>query len=611
MTRPHLLLLLLALCCAGCAGDTTGDDPGSGTPPDPTVPDGSVLLTDFRSAVQGNDWRPAFQAAFRAADRIVVPEGSYSFSTLFVPSGKTIEGAGSGTVFTPLGNILFRVEGSAGDEIPVASDIADFSNRIEVSRADGFAPGDLVVLKSQRNCMFREDCGEWTLGQTTKNGRTCFFGELLTLASVSGRTLTATTNTLFPYYRNNAAAETVKEGFTTRPCATVQRIESVRDAHLRNFTIRGTAACAEVIRLKWAEECSVENVAYKTDAVPDATFMVLKITLSRDCKAVNCRSEFSSALITRLQSSVAKDYAHYSTYNNFRIISAQDCGFENCSDNFASHAFNITYSDGGIPSVRCRVRACRAVNSVWAGVVSQQCTPWSELSGNTVERSGQGVMAGCRGSKVTGNTVSTHLPFSTDYYYTRIARGGTAGVGIFEGYARDCQISGNTVEGFYTGIIVLDGYESLNIFDRAGLLAENNTVTGCAQGFHLYRNEYNTTRDALGITLRDNRFKGPGNTVQADKQRETFGIRIDPYSAEAAVASNTVAGYAYGLYMDSFPDRIAIDGNDFSDGRYGIFLRDVSAAADPPAVRLHEAGNTFTDILTPRSGLGQPCVQTY
>lgn len=137
MTRLKTIFLPVLLFAMACTGDSTGkpsqngpDGPGSGGT---TLPEGTVSITDFRAAVAGGDWHKAFTEAFRVADRILVPDGEYPLSPLMVPSGKTIEGAGAGTVFTPLGSILFRVEGSAGDEIPVVSHIPDFSSAIEVA----------------------------------------------------------------------------------------------------------------------------------------------------------------------------------------------------------------------------------------------------------------------------------------------------------------------------------------------------------------------------------------------------------------------------------------------------------------------------------------------
>ena len=245
-------------------------------------------------------------------------------------------------------------------------------------------------------------------------------------------------------------------------------------------------------------------------------------------------------------------------------------------------------------------------------MIAQQCTPWSELAGNTVERSGQGVLAGCRGSKIMNNTVSTHLPFSTDYYYTRIARGGTVGVAVFEGYARNCEIRGNCVENFYTGIAVLDGYEELNVFDRVDAVIADNTVRNCIHGFYHYRNSYNTARGAMHVTLSGNVLNGAGDSVSAGgKQWETYGIRLSDCCGEYAIRSNATDGFLYGAALGRMPDYMTLDANRFSNGRYGIFLDDLSGTGETGDIHLHDSDNTFSSILIPRQGLDQACVKNY
>lgn len=59
------------------------------------------------------------------------------------------------------------------------------------------------------------------------------------------------------------------------------------------------------------------------------------------------------------------------------------------------------------------------------------------------------------------------------------------------------------------------------------------------------------------------------------------------------------------------PDLIALDANHFSDGRYGIFLDDLSGTGENGEIRLHDSDNTFSSIQTPRQGLDQACVKNY
>lgn len=485
-------------------------------------------LTDYEAYRSGDDWGPALAQACRESRHIHIPKGSYLMGEVRIPSGTVIEGDGDATVIVPKGKFMFRIEGYAGKEVNVTENIADFSDAITVSDGSVFKEGDMVQLQSQRNCMFREDCGEWTLGQTTAKNKTCFFGEILELKSVSGNVLTTSTRTIFPYYRSDSSQETVKPGFQTRKTSTLMKIDAVRDVEVRSVLIRCGSTCTMPVRIKYASRCRVENttVSVEEDFADESAnlFMILNST---ECRFSGCRSVYSDALVKKKQKELVPAYSIYSLCNNFKIVSSDRCSIENCRDNFATHAFTISYSDGGIPSAHCSIKGCVSDNSIWAGVISQQCTPWSELSGNIVRGASQGVLAGSRWSRITDNTVSTDLPFSTNFYYAHISRGGTTGIAVFEGYGRECELSGNRISGFFSGIKVLDGYESHNIFDgKSDISISGNEVSGCIYGFMFSRNKYNTGTEDLGIRICDNVFSAAGETVLADGERNSAGLNL-------------------------------------------------------------------------------------
>ncbi|MGM9766140.1 MAG: hypothetical protein ACI3ZO_07265, partial [Candidatus Cryptobacteroides sp.] len=468
-----------------------------------------VELTDYEAYKSGNDWAPALAQACKESEYVHIPAGRYTMAAVWIPSGTTVEGEGSSTIIVPKEEFLFRIEGKAEAPVTVAENIPDFSSSITVSDASGFAPDDLVLLQSQRNCMFKEDCGDWTLGQTTSGNKTCFYGELLDVRTVSGNVLTTVSPTMFPYYKSNNTGETVKPGFATRQSSTLTKLNAVRDVVLASLTIESNSACIHPVRVKYAGNCTVRNVTVNSDEdYEEQSSTMFLILNSKDCHIIGCNSRYSDKLVAKKKKNIVPTYSVYSLCNNFKIVSSDYCSIENCTDNFATHSFTVSYSDGGIPSAHCSIKNCRSENSIWAGVVSQQCTPWTELSGNTVINSSQGVMAGSRWSSVKNNKVSTNLPFSTDFYYAHISRGGTTGVAVFEGYGRGCEISGNEVSGFFSGIKVLDGYEKLNIFDgQSDIVISGNRVTDCVYGLMISRNQYNKYQGSLGVFVQGNSFK--------------------------------------------------------------------------------------------------------
>ncbi|MGM9739959.1 MAG: hypothetical protein ACI3ZP_05085 [Candidatus Cryptobacteroides sp.] len=503
-----------------------------------------VELTDYEAYKSGSDWAPALAQACKESRYVHIPAGRYVMAEVWIPSGTTVEGDGSSTIIVPKEDFLFRLEGRAESPVNVVEDIPDFSSSIAVSDASMFSSGDLVLLQSQRNCMFKEDCGDWTLGQTTSGNKTCFYGELFSIASMSGNVLTATSSLLFPFYKSHNAEETVKPGFNTRQSSTLTKLNAVRDAVLASLAIESNSRCIHPVRVKYAENCFVRDVTVNSDEdYEEQSSTMFLILNSKDCHIVECHSRYSEKLIAKKQKNIVPTYSVYTLCNNFKIVSSDYCSIENCTDNFATHSFTVSYSDGGIPSAHCSIKNCHSENSIWAGVVSQQCTPWTELSGNTVVNSSQGVMAGSRWSSVKNNRVSTDLPFSTDFYYAHISRGGTTGVAVFEGYGRECEISGNEISGFFSGIKVLDGYEMLNIFDGPSDIAiTGNNVTDCVYGLMVSRNQYNGYKGPLGVFVQGNSFRSAGSTVDVKGEKETCGVVLDGADG-VTLAGNTFSGF--------------------------------------------------------------------
>lgn len=148
-------------------------------------------------------------------------------------------------------------------------------------------------------------------------------------------------------------------------------------------------------------DCLVENVTFKTsvesyNAKGEPNLSIVYGLYAWDTAVRNFKAILSPTLLAKLE---AKDkvYDNFSNYNLFKMISCTGSGFENCEANGGSHAFNITRSAaasgrGGIPSIDCYIRNCIVSNCIWAGITVQQACYITELSGNTVTASGQGII---------------------------------------------------------------------------------------------------------------------------------------------------------------------------------------------------------------------------
>ena len=508
---------------------------------------GSVSLLQFSAYKKGDDWAPALERALALYEEVYVPEGTYACSLVNIPSGKRLRGAGAATIFVPLGVELFRVDGQKSKEIPVARDVVDYSDSIALQSTDGLTVGTDILVQSQRNCMLKEGQEgvnydmNWVLGRSEK--MTVFYGEFDKVKSVEGNVIRTVSPRQFPaYYKDHTREPALpSDGYKEKQFATVAPIVFAHHVQISDFTIQGTSQCYKPILLKYADSCVVDGVRYVSDVETfneegTTSLTILRFMYCRDCVLRHAESVLSQGVVDALHAKV-KSFDSYSLYNLYKIESSWRCGFEDCSANGATHAFNVIKSNAlaSICSGDCFIRRCSSSHNVWGGVkVSQGC--WkTEISGCTVSESAQGIVSMGRLNIIRGNKVSTTLPLSTSFYYTHIFRtnnqkdcyfGGTAGIVLAEGYSGghpDCktQVEDNEVAGFYTGISIRDGYEAKNIFEMGHIDVLNNQCSGCVHGLGIYRNGFSDFPLDMDLLVKGNRF-------ERTKQKALPAVSIAP-----------------------------------------------------------------------------------
>lgn len=530
-SRPQLKSFLLCGILTlvwSCANPVAPDGNGG-----LNIPEGAVRLTDYASYKNGNDWAPCFEIAFSESNFIYVPEGEYVCSTVNVPSGKIIQGSGAKTIFRPSGAKLFAIEGTCENGQPVAEAIPDFSSSITLKSIGKIVPGDDIMIISQRNCMLKEGVPgmnydpDWVLGRTRQTS--VFFGEFDTVQSVSGTDITTTHKRVFPSYHKDDSCEPAPptDGYLSRKTTSVYRLHMVKNVVLKDFSVQGSARCYRVIALKYAGECTLKNISFNQSEPcfnPDGNenLTLIHAYLSRGIAVKSCSSTFSKAMVSHVNS-LEKTYANFSRYNIFKIISCWDSGFDSCRSDCATHGFSITRGSSSVTSIsggRCYIRGCNSSNNIWSGVTVQQGVWNTELTGNEVSASGQGICCAGRCSVIKGNRLSTTLPHTTSYYYTHITTtqngqsvmfGGTGGIVMNEGYSCGTPsfrsiVEGNNISGFYTAIAIRDGYEEKNIFEEGHITIRSNRGTGVKIGVGIFKNAYNTSSSDLDILAEDNDF---------------------------------------------------------------------------------------------------------
>jgi hypothetical protein len=583
-----------------------------------------VTLTDYAEHREGEDWAPAIRKAFADARVVHVPAGRYPSSYVKLPTGTTLQGTGNTTVFIPLGSRLFDIAGEVGPEIRIAADLADFSDTLLLESGGHLAAGDDILIRGQRNSMLREGTAgvnysvDWVLGRTRRSS--CFFGEMDTVASVDGAKVVTAKKRRFPDYFKDDSREAAPpgKGFVVRAATTISKLSMGKNVVLRDFAIEGTSKCVMPVRLSHCKDCLVENITFTTsvesldkDGEPDLSLVYAIYVWNTTVR--NFKARLSPELLAVLDAK-EKSFKNFSNYNLFKIISSTASGFENCEANGGSHAFNITRSasvagGGGIPSVDCFVRNCVASNCVWAGVKVQQGCVGTQVTGNVVSASGQGIVTCARNTLIENNRVATRVPHSADYYYTHIDRGGTFGIAVIEGYACGSIVRNNTVDGFRSGIAMVDGYEDKNCFQEGNVLIENNTVTGCLRGFTLYKNPHSESlgRNNLRIRIVNNTFtRGPAETAG-----ETSGIWLPDLTAGVEIRANTIRHFRDGIWMGGFVDFIHLDGNTFEDCTTGVTLETISSDAADRVAHVKEVGNIFTRTAPSSQGLSQGHVREF
>lgn len=465
-----------------------------------------AVLTDYAALCKNGDWQKAFEAAMRDGDTVVVPAGVYRSSRVRVPSGKVIVGEGERSVLQQAGKTMFEVFGSVGEEIAVSRNIADFSDRISLVSTGDLRAGDDIVIVGQRNSMMFDDCGEkWCLGRTHK--KFVPFGEFLTVAKVDGNSIRTTTRTRFPFYRKDASHETILPEYKIRRAgSTVSRLQFAKGVVLRDLTIACDSTARYGVHFRYAADCSAENIHIRLAGLAER-YNAFAVNWSRGVVCRGCSVETDTATAKRMQPLTEVGFKAYSRYNMYRIMASTECGFDGCSCDFSTHAFNISSANGWIPATDCFVRNCTSRGDLWAGVIVQQGCMGCVLENNTVVGAAQGVVSGGRNTLIRGNRVVCTLPLTTNYYYAHIKRGGTSGVGLFEGFGYGSVIENNTIEGAYTGILIIDGYERNNIFTLGKVIVRNNRVSRCVNGLYIYRNKYNTAPSAFKVKESGNTYK--------------------------------------------------------------------------------------------------------
>ena len=461
----------------------------------------------------------ALQAAVDAAEggTLLIPAGTYNMTEpMTVKSGTTIYGEPGTELY--VGSFAFQIQGEAGPEVAFGAHAGSGDRSVTTAVPHGLAVGDTVRIISQRDAL-SSDAGEnWRLGYATPGAAVCYFSEFHQVMTVDSDTkVTFRTPILFPSYRADDAQEQHPGGRTT---SIIQKIDTAKHITIRDLSVNTNyGTCFET---RYAEDVLIESVRTYNRSRTGGAVVFFRDSLN--CRAVNVRARYSTEELLPADG--------HQRRNTFKTTGTQNCGFDSCFVQNSSQCIDFTYDAGGTPSVFSYVTNCEVIGSQDNCATAHGGTYGAQFTNNRfIECRMNGILNRSRSAVITGNTViGRHFddPNSQLVSY---------GVALYEGWARDCTVTGNQVHGFKSGITIWDAQDPGEWFEWVGAVITGNVVTGCRHGIFLHRSANNLSMDETGILIAD-------NIIRASDTYGTngSGIWVGPHYIGVVIQSNIING---------------------------------------------------------------------
>lgn len=462
-----------------------------------------------------------FVASQSQGGTIFVPEGTYKIgSVLTLSSNVHVLGAGAdNSIFLVNDGYTappFTMEGTVSSEVNILGDYDEGDVTIDTISAHGVVADDWVRLIGQRNSLSDDADDNWRLGFGTPAAPACYYGEFLQVKSITNATkFTTYTGMTFPDYRDDDDNET---DANARPSTTVQKVTFISDIRISDLGITVEGDNDGIFRMQYAKEvtirdCKVAHGNYKGAAV--------FFHDCHECHAINVRSAYGPDI------DIAGSQA---SYNSFKAAGSQGCTFRDCWVANCSQGVDFTFFNEGACTSFCAAINITVNAGQISGMTSHGGTFAMSFLNNKLYGVRQGISCRSRNSLIMGNTAtyySNRNPSEETHY----------AYGLYEGWARDCVVTGNTSNGFNAGVVVLDGgSDAGETFGYVGGVIANNTIVNAKQGIHVNPSNLNTKTEQRWITIANNIIK---NSV-------SYGIRLEGPAPGCLVENNVIDGLTSG-----------------------------------------------------------------
>ena len=534
-------------------------------------------IMDFEEMKDGDDWKPAIDYALSQSKHVYFPKGHYKTSTVHLDSNTNIYGDGEDlTVFEPIDNRLFDITGTVEQEVSLTSDVEPFSKFIHLNNTGNIQPSDIIVLKSQRDALDENDAGhEYTMGTKTGNF-TAYLGEFKRVGKVFQNYIELDSDTVFPIYKQHGNDETSE---FKRNGTTVQKVNFKENITLKGFSI--THIVNSTIHVDYGYNVNIENVKLIDDQYDGTVWRVVFINFinSFKCEAKRCYFEFKHRVLPE----------QYFWGNIFIISSSQECGLDACTSIRGSQSVDITFNRDGVISMNCYLKNSRLLDSNSSGITTHGGCYQTEISGNTVIGSQQGIYNRSRSTIIANNVIKGQSVAGDNF--------NNGGIRIYDKWAVDCVITGNTVINFMQCVSIQDS--ASNPFEHVNLSITGNTFKDFQYGVSV-RSLWGVESYIIkGIQITNNVF-----TATPLDDNTVYGVHMRRRNRGINISNNTFTMHGestedFGIYMQQDCHDINIRDNFFKGWDTDILFPDKGAFSTDFGVNhlnVNETGNISQNV---------------